>query len=263
MVYPLSELSLLLIDWSRVEPSAGGVPQVLYPILENLLAFNILEAKKIAFAQSILSGVSDSGDLGGEAMSDVAIRVKARNEAACSSLRGFIDEYNDEDSNTAKYKSKYDNNNNNNNNDSIAEKDTPLKIAVLYGSYHILDLRNRIKMLGFSEIDDARNNNYDRLNSMTVWEMSYPNIFNKSNGDLCNGVKLGGKINKGSAPVNYSQIFVSIVTVVLYLIVGALDWWSGKFLGNLYSLLPFFLYFFLSFFLYFFFLSFSSFCFHI
>ena len=58
---PCPELGLLTIDWSRVQPSAGGVPRVVFLILENLLMLRLLEAKKIAFAQQILSGIADDG----------------------------------------------------------------------------------------------------------------------------------------------------------------------------------------------------------
>ena len=227
---PCPELGLLLIDWSRVEPSAGGLPQVLYPILENLLTFNILEAKKIAFAQSILSGVSDSGDLGGEAMSDVDIRVKARNEAVYSSLCGFIDEYtSDSESNS---------------NDLMKEKslqvgkidssygggsrdDKTLNIAVLYGAYHILDLRQRIRMLGFAEVDDNTRDSCDeKIHTMTVWDMTYPNVFYKDshNSSVPDASSIKSKVISSSNVT--PQIVLSIVSILLYLVVGALDWWS-------------------------------------
>ena len=209
------------------------MPQVLYPIIENLLTFNVLEAKKIAYAQSILSGIADSGDLGGEAMSDVDIRVRARNEAVYSSLGRFIDEYYDSDQsgyyNYGIEKShggdKIDHDNEDGNS---SDEGKVLNIAVLYGAYHILDLQQRIRRLGFTEVNNGIvGSSGKKIDSMTVWDMTYPNLFNKD-GEISTSKNISSSENKVlKMTVRFSRKFViSIASVFIYLAVGALDWWS-------------------------------------
>jgi len=42
---------------------AGGLSQVIIPLLRLVLSGEFVEAKKLAFAQELLSGVPDSGEL--------------------------------------------------------------------------------------------------------------------------------------------------------------------------------------------------------
>jgi hypothetical protein len=183
---PSPEVSLLLIDWSRVNPQAGGVPRVLLPILENIITLNFLEAKKIAFAQQILSGISDSGDFGGEAKSDTDVRVLARNEACCQSIKGFVDE-----------------------NRNKNKTPSSLKIGILFGAYHISDLCKRINLLGFSE-------NFDSPpRTMTMWSMTYPDIFRGPD-----------QTNFSPSLKPFRQSLVVVGAFIAYLSICTLDWWS-------------------------------------
>ena len=88
---PCPELSCILLDWSRTQPKAGGISIVLAPLLSLIFRFQIAQARKLAFAQQLLSGVVDSGSWGGGSQSDIAVRVKVRNEYQY--IRAYIHHY--------------------------------------------------------------------------------------------------------------------------------------------------------------------------
>ena len=62
---PCPELGCLLLDWSRWrQPTkAGGVPLALFPIVRYLLRLDFAAARKLAFAQQLIAGIPDAGDL--------------------------------------------------------------------------------------------------------------------------------------------------------------------------------------------------------
>jgi hypothetical protein len=108
---------------------------MLYPILECIITGNIFQAKKIAFARHIMSGLSDSGKYGGEAKSDIVVRVEERNKACCDSISAFVLEHKKDQVSNA-----------------------PFKIAVMYGVYHVEDLCRRLALAGFDSIETEINN---------------------------------------------------------------------------------------------------------
>ena len=54
---PCPELSCLLLDWSRTSPKAGGLTKILGPLVWHMSRLQLFEARKLACAQSLLSGV--------------------------------------------------------------------------------------------------------------------------------------------------------------------------------------------------------------
>ena len=62
---PCPELGCLLLDWSRWrQPTkAGGVPLALFPIVGHLLRLDFAAARKLAFAQQLIAGIPDAGDM--------------------------------------------------------------------------------------------------------------------------------------------------------------------------------------------------------
>jgi len=182
---PCPELSCLLIDWSRMNPNAGGIPKVIFPILNLVLAGRFDLAKKVAFAQQLIAGLPDDGGWGGQAKSDIDVRIKYRNIECCRILSEFITEY--------------------------ENKNKPYKIAVLYGAYHIKDLSNRIRSLGFELINNVENpdsiaNSSFKPENFVAWSIDFPKSVNLNNDDNIKGAILG------------------VSLILAYLVIGALDW---------------------------------------
>lgn len=151
---PCPEMSLILIDWTRLSPNTGGISKMLYPILECIITGNLFEAKKIAFARHIMSGLSDSGSYGGEAKSDISVRVAERNKACCDSISAFVLEQKKKQGSAL-----------------------PFKIGVMYGVYHMEDLYRRLTFAGFDSVETEIVNNVNEP-IPPVWTMTYPDIFN-------------------------------------------------------------------------------------
>jgi hypothetical protein len=167
---PSPELPCLLLDWSRWRSPtrAGGLPPTLTPLLGYLLALDYPGAAKLAFAQQLVAGLPDAGAWGGGALSDVEVRVKARNAACVDVLRTVLEE-------------------------SV----TPdAKVAILYGAYHVDDLRDRLAEAGYvaSRVENAR--------QLTAWTMPLPRPV----------------LPPAAAPV------ATVVAGAAYLFFGALDW---------------------------------------
>lgn len=146
---PCPEISCLLVDWSRSStPSkGGGVPlfTAVIPFCMNLVNCRFAEARRIAFAQQLLTGLPDSGRFGGEAMSDTDVLVRARNEECMRVVDLFVAEAN--------------------NRSSGSGERAECKIALLYGAYHCIDLQSRLRSRGFA---------LTRSSTATAWTMSYP-----------------------------------------------------------------------------------------
>jgi len=226
------------LDWSRTFPKPGGLPDVLIPIANNAISGNIMEVKRLSFAQQILSGLSDEGSFGGEAMSDIRVRIGDRNDECIKILKEFINEYRNSNSNS-KSKSKSKSNNDNNSNDGF-------KIAIVYGPYHIQDLASKILKMGYKLSSSS--------SSLTAWSMKYPSLFNISSSSSSISVS-SGNVNQFQ-PIEYLplgflgiiitiviiiiiiitiivsiNIIITIITIliiiigVLYLGIGALDYW--------------------------------------
>lgn len=169
---PCPEFSCLLLDWSRWnQPTkAGGLPAVLLPIFDHISKGNLFAAKKLAFAQQLISGVPDSGAWGGESLSDTEVRVKARNAECCRVLKGFLNEH-EENIQGNIFQPGLNLLNRQRNNEGIKSPaiklkgGDELKIAILYGAYHIGDLSARLKAMGLQSESEA---------SLTAWNMEYP-----------------------------------------------------------------------------------------
>lgn len=244
---PCPEFSCLLLDWSRWnQPTkAGGLPPALLPIIENVSMGNIFAARKLAFAQQLISGVPDSGSWGGEALSDTEVRVKARNTECCRVLKGFLEEHEEaakiialpEQSSTVenipKTASKMSTS-------STEVKSSELKIAILYGAYHIEDLSAKLRAMGMKA---------ESASSLTAWSMEYPSIASPSDHTVNANVQkeqekekekdvahaptaakknfFGSRtIAKAFKSIKGSGLSVSVAGIcTMYLVVCALDWW--------------------------------------
>lgn len=242
---PCPEFSCLLLDWSRWnQPTkAGGLPPALLPIIENVSMGNMFAARKLAFAQQLISGVPDSGSWGGEALSDTEVRVKARNTECCRVLKGFLEEHEgaakilalpDQLSsveNIPKTTSKISS-------PSTEVKSSELKIAILYGAYHIEDLSAKLRAMGMKA---------ESASSLTAWTMEYPSVASPSDHALKANVqkdkekekdvahaKTAAKKNlfgaqtiaKAFKSIKGSGLSISVAGIcTMYLVVCALDWW--------------------------------------
>jgi hypothetical protein len=169
---PCPELSCLLLDWACMSPSAGGLSPLLLPIADNLLRGRKVNGRRLIFAQLLQSGLPDDGAWGGQARSDTDIRVLARNAECCKVLESFINEF------------------------KAVGQGLKLRVAVLYGAYHIADLRNRITaQLGLQE--NITEDNF------VAWSVPL----------------------KPSATSICANLPAITSGLLLYLTVGALDWW--------------------------------------
>ena len=169
---PCPEFSCVLLDWSRWNrpTKAGGLPAVLLPIFDHISRGNLPAAKKLAFAQQLISGVPDSGAWGGEALSDTEIRVRARNAECVRVLRGFLDEHDQNVRRRESNKVSTAMSKQRNVEESVAtlqplNNDNELKVAILYGAYHIEDLSTKLKNMGLKA---------ESVSSLTAWNMDYP-----------------------------------------------------------------------------------------
>ena len=218
---------------------AGGLSGVIVPIVEMVLSGNSMEAKKLAFAQELLSGIPDAGvpeenrsfyllviclsvclsvcrsagSWGGEALSDTAVRISARNKECCRVLSAFLDEFQRccaEDRRSTL---------------TFPVKGGALNIAVLYGAYHINDLSIRfVDDLGLTR---------DNPNYAVEWSADRPNppqalscwsIKKSSFGSRDNSAQTAMS-NAGWFPhVPLQPLLVLFSGVGLYLFLGAMDW---------------------------------------
>jgi hypothetical protein len=186
---PCPELGILIVDWSRFA-EAGGLPEIVGPVLNCIFAGNLREARKLAFAQQMMSGLPDAGSWGGEAMSDTTVRVKARNRKCLNILQSFYQEISAKNSDSTKK-----------------------RIAILYGAYHINDLHNNLEDMGLIKTEPD--------SKIVAWSMNTRGSLLKSD-DLHNDNPL-----KHVAEILMSRQGVALLFVVpLYLAVGAFDWWA-------------------------------------
>lgn len=111
---PSPEVSILLLDWSSlVDPKPTGmISPIFIPVMQAILTGNLQEARRLVFAQLLVSGQTSGGrDL---------LLVRKRNSVALQKFLGSIDEH---------------------------EKS---KNAMLYGAMHCKDLQSRFEKLGYS-----------------------------------------------------------------------------------------------------------------
>ena len=232
---PCPEFSCLLLDWSRWnQPTkAGGLPAVLLPIFDHISKGNLFAAKKLAFAQQLISGVPDSGSWGGESLSDTEVRVKARNAECCRVLKGFLDEHEVSVHDRASQLSVNLLTKQRKNESAELKDDDELKVAILYGAYHIGDLSTKLKSMGLKS---------ESVASLTAWNMEYPSESHlapspdSTSEAVINAVDV--KNTAKSVPIGFQSVLNSFKKVqypfltigvasacTFYLVLGALDWY--------------------------------------
>ena len=203
---PCPELGLLALDWSRFA-RAGGLPEVLWPILESIINGDLLSARKLAFTQQVLSGLPDAGAWGGEARSDTTVRVRARNRKCLDTLQCFLDELSTSNSSKS------------------SDPGKPERIAILYGAYHIAQLSNSLSDLGLVKVVPSGG----ALDKITAWTVDTPRAGSPIS------VNQEGTASPASSSLSPSHvqslmstrsIFALLVVVPLYLAAGAFDWWA-------------------------------------
>ena len=188
---PCPELSALLVDWSRAQ--AGGVPEVIGPILQCLLRGQIKDARRILFGQELVTGLADSGEWGGAAFSNTNVRVGARNEECLRVLESIVKEEQKKGRSLADLNSE----------DALKE----LRVAILYGAFHSRDLTNKLSAAGYtleSKEDKNQGDCSNRISEhhLTAWSVASPQVTT-------------------FAP----QVLLGSGLVLAYLFLGALDWY--------------------------------------
>lgn len=211
---PCPELSCLLLDWSRFsKPTrAGGLPEVLVPIIQHLIRFEMAAATKLAFAQQLIAGLPDAGEWGGLALSDTFVRVHTRNIECCRVLKRVLEEF---ENNTIESIQA---------NQSAAKN---LKIAVLYGAYHVDDLRGKFRSMGLQAASELSFPDSLKTKShrsrLTAWTMPQP--FSKA---VVASFDSDSSSGESVAILNrYNDLLTTVFAVIacsVYLILGALDW---------------------------------------
>lgn len=237
---PCPEFSCLLLDWSRWnQPTkAGGLPAALLPIIEHISKGNLFAAKKLAFAQQLISGVPDSGAWGGEALSDTEVRVKARNRECCRVLKGFLDEHEEcarkrSLAPTPKSPELASSDGKTSFSHQGEGRGDEIKVAILYGAYHIGDLSAKLKAMGLKS---------ESASSLTAWTMDCPSNERAPHHTSRSRTQIR-KSRQGSVEIEGNLFGLRSVVQVLsrvkspalsiavagicttYLVLGALDWW--------------------------------------
>lgn len=183
---PSPEVSILLLDWSSlIDPKpTGGISPVFSPVIRSVLNGNWIEAKRLVFAQLLVSGQTAGGkDL---------ILVKGRNKVAIDILSRSVMENRIFDSNAIAT------------NNSI--EPTKSRNAILYGTMHCQDLQSQLESFGYrlSEVDWR-----------TCWKVSVPSL--GSGGVFESISRSGGR--RG-----LDDLGLGLLVVPLYLLIGGLDW---------------------------------------
>ena len=176
---PCPELSCLLLDWSRWSnpTKAGGLPFAIIPITQYLLQFNLGAARKLAFAQQLISGMPDAGAWGGEALSDIEVRVRARNAECCRVLMCFLQEY-DEKVSMSPQRAQDSQNTTPQVTNTSSPIVPPLKVAILYGAYHVDDLQTKLQSMGLKKLQTATGT--CDTGKLAAWTMTGPTAPSKS-----------------------------------------------------------------------------------
>ena len=183
---PSPEVSILLLDWSSlIDPKpTGGISPVFSPVIRSVLNGNWVEAKRLVFAQLLVSGQSAGGkDL---------ILVKGRNEVAIEILRKSVVDIGIRNVDTIATNN--------------AMNQTNSRNAILYGTMHCQDLQSRLESFGYrlSEVDWR-----------TCWKVSVPSL---GTGGVFESISRSGG-RRG-----LDDLGLGLLVVPLYLLIGGLDW---------------------------------------
>eukprot|EP00586_Coscinodiscus_wailesii_P008073 CAMPEP_0172523524 /NCGR_PEP_ID=MMETSP1066-20121228/293707_1 /TAXON_ID=671091 /ORGANISM="Coscinodiscus wailesii, Strain CCMP2513" /LENGTH=413 /DNA_ID=CAMNT_0013306603 /DNA_START=249 /DNA_END=1490 /DNA_ORIENTATION=+ len=112
---PAPELSILLLDWSSLQPRPGGISPIASAVLECLTRGDFGTARTLVFSQMIVSGQVDDGNK--------SVIVGGRNERAIDVLDYSI------------------------NNDGCQEN------ALIYGGLHCRDLQRKLERRGYQLVN--------------------------------------------------------------------------------------------------------------
>lgn len=185
---PSPEVSILLLDWSSlVDPKPTGmISPVFIPVMESLMSGNLIEARRLIFAQMLVSGQTAGGR-------DVNL-VGKRNSVAVEKVMTFLEA-------------------------TEKESDQPLnttaRCALLYGAMHCQDLQSRFERMGYS---------VSNIEWRTAWSVSVPTIgslIGTSTGERRVGNLSWGNFAIDSDP---KEVAIGLVIVPIYLLIGGLDW---------------------------------------
>lgn len=194
---PSPEVNILLLDWSSIinPRPTGMISPIFLPSIQSLLTGNILNARKLIFAQVVVSGQTAGGQ-------DLNI-VRRRNSVALDTLLKTIE------NTTSNSKSDSDKITNSNNN------------AVLYGAMHCQDLLSRLEKMGYS---------LRKVEWRKAWSVNVP-TFGTGENLSSTMTKTPGRSSATSSIMSdfvsandLSDIAFGLVIVPLYLLIGGLDW---------------------------------------
>jgi len=191
---PSPEVSILLLDWSTVQDPkpTGMISQIFVPVMEALLTGNIVEARRLVFAQLLVSGQTSGGR--------DANLVRNRNSVAMQKMMNCIKS-----------------------GEGVSNSGdaTKHRNALLYGAMHCQDLQSRFQKMGYS---------VSNVEWRAAWSVSLPTLLGTGK-ELPKRVankseqRVGGNSWGNFALIgDPNDIAIGLVLVPLYLIIGGLDW---------------------------------------
>lgn len=190
---PSPEVSILLLDWSSiVNPKPNGlISPIFIPSVESVLSGNLLDARKLIFAQLLVSGQTAGGQ-------DFNL-VRKRNTFA---LNTIMDKVMKTSNRTRKI-------------------NTSTRNAVLYGAMHCQDLQSRLERSGFT---------LRKVEWRKAWSVNVP-LFGTGETTTSKGRKTTSDnnpllVSDFVSANDPNDIGVGLVIVPLYLAIGGLDWIS-------------------------------------
>jgi len=122
---PCPELQVMVMDWSRTFPRTGTFSKVASLIADAVLCGDLRTARKLGFAQMLVSSQVDGGAWGGSRAGSTAVLVAERNKRVVEEVRReVLDE---------------------SQNQKLLLAGGRRRIAVLYGSLHMQDLVSQLQ----------------------------------------------------------------------------------------------------------------------
>lgn len=185
---PSPEVSILLLDWSSiVNPRpTGTISPIFLPSLQSLFSGNLLNARRLVFAQVVVSGQTAGGK-------DLNI-VKRRNTVALNVLMKKLES------------------------PCTNGHSKTLNYAVLYGAMHCQDLQSRLEKMGFS----LKKVEWRKAWSVNVPTFGMGE--NLALGTNMQSQRGNSIMSDFVSANNLNDIAVGIVIVPIYLLIGGLDW---------------------------------------
>jgi len=195
---PSPEIVILLLDWSSlIDPKPTGMISTIFiPAIESLVSGNVMEAKRLIFAQLLASSQTAGG-------TDLIV-VRRRNGIALKILIDSIEKKVVENETTTRTTTLGSTNNN----------------ALLYGAMHCQDLQSRLEKMGYTLSKIEWRNAW----STSVSSFGTPTTATTTTGENNSSSKRLTEEKMGENSNTNTTISVGLVFVLLYLLVGALDW---------------------------------------